>query len=225
MKHLLLPNTPFPDPHSADEDGLLAIGGLVTPARVFDAHCRGIFPWYENDALPLWWCPAQRGVLPCDAVHCSRRLARRMRQLSFTFSMDRHFADVIEACQNSHGETWITEGMRQVYCALHDQGRAHSFELRDENATLVGGLYGVALDRVFCGESMFSRIPDASKIVLVLMGQKLSELGFSYIDCQFVTAHLRTMGAHEISRRDYLALLGGDADRLRGHWSRFDSNQ
>ena len=222
MKHLLHLNDPFPDPNQADEDGLLAIGGLLTPARIFEAHCKGIFPWYENDAMPLWWSPAMRGVLPCDNIHVSRSLGRRMRQLPFSFTTDHDFTSVIHDCQHSHGETWITNGMRQVYQTLHHEGRAHSFELWCDDQ-LVGGLYGVGLDRVFCGESMFSHIPDASKIILVLMCQKLLQLGFSHIDCQFVTEHLSTMGAIEIKRTDYLNLLGGNPDRLRGSWSKLCS--
>lgn len=209
--------TPFPPAQYAQPNGLLTTGGELTPERVFLAHSQGIFPWYEQDEHPLWWSPPTRALFACKQMHCSRSLKKRIRTLNFTISCDHDFSAVIDACQHSHGDSWITPLMRQTYQHLHHQGRAHSYELW-VNHQLVGGLYGVALNRVFCAESMYSHITDASKILLIALAHHLTTLGYDYIDCQYLTAHLASMGAFEIPRYHYLHLLHGNPDRLTRTW-------
>ncbi|UJF24819.1 leucyl/phenylalanyl-tRNA--protein transferase [Suttonella sp. R2A3] len=207
----------FPDPRAANEDGLLAIGGDLEPARVFSAHCQGIFPWFSDAQPILWWSPPVRAVIPCHNVHISRSLKRFVRQNDVRLSFDQAFARVMGYCREVHGESWIDEKMVFSYSELHRQGRAHSIEVWQDD-TLIGGLYGVALNRIFCGESMFSLHQNASKIALVSLCLTLSQNHIDYLDCQFLTEHLASMGAINISREDYLSLLTGDPDRLRGSW-------
>lgn len=203
----------FPDTAHAlrDPDGLLAAGGDLSPARLLAAYRRGIFPWYSPGQPILWWCPDPRAVLFTDRVHVSRRLARVLRQQRFTLSMDRAFGEVVAVCarvpRRGQDSTWITEEMQAAYRILHEQGHAHSVEVW-QNETLVGGLYGVAVGRVFFGESMFSRVSDASKIALVSLARQLARWGFPLVDCQVASAHLERLGARGIPRTEFLALLG-----------------
>lgn len=210
----LAPDDPpghFPPPERALQEppGLLAAGGDLSAERLLEAYRRGIFPWYSPGQPVLWWSPDPREVLFPKEFHCSRSLQRSLRQRGFEFAFDRDFKAVIEACAapRSHSPgTWITREMQAAYCELHRLGHAHSIEVR-RAGTLVGGLYGVRMGRVFCGESMFSRERDASKAAMhALVGRCLAD-GTALIDCQVPSAHLRTLGSRPIGRQQFLAYL------------------
>jgi leucyl/phenylalanyl-tRNA--protein transferase len=197
----------FPDPCSADARGLVAVGGDLSPQRLLLAYGMGIFPWFERRVPPLWWCPDPRGVLPLESVHCSRRLARRLRQGQFTWSWNAAFERVMRACAAHRADgTWIIPQMVEAYRALHELGHAHSLEVW-QGTELVGGLYGVQRGGLFAGESMFHRCADASKAALVVAARSLRRAGIELFDVQFVTDHLARMGAVEWPRRRYLARL------------------
>lgn len=207
-------------------DGLLAIGGDLTPSRIIVAYRQGIFPWYSDDEPILWWSPSQRMVLFPEELKVSRSLRKTIRQGKFNVTMDRNFREVIQACagrrRNQHG-TWITNEMREAYCQLHDYGFAHSCESWYEGR-LVGGLYGIALGKVFFGESMFSQMTDASKVAFAHLVWQLQDWGYELIDCQVQTNHLQSLGAVELPRQQYCALLDHlcEAPGQRGTWQ-FDT--
>jgi len=195
-----------------EPDGLLAVGGDLHPQRLAAAYRRGIFPWYNTGQPILWWAPNPRAVLFPERLKISRSLRKTLRKNLFTVTMDQAFADVVEACSGpraqdpaEHG-TWITPEMKQAYQLLHEQGLAHSLEAWDGNE-LVGGLYGVAIGKVFFGESMFTRRTDASKVAFVALAQQLMHWGFAVIDCQIHSEHLESLGAETISRQQFSALL------------------
>jgi leucyl/phenylalanyl-tRNA--protein transferase len=202
---------PFPDPSKAlrDPDGLLALGGNLEPPMLLAAYRKGIYPWYSPDECIQWWTPDPRMVLFPDRLKVSRSLRRTMRRGEFRVTVDRNFPAVIQACaepRRDYAGTWIDDGMIDAYCRLHKLGCAHSVEAwRDDE--LAGGLYGVTLGRVFFGESMFSRQSDASKVALVHVVEKLVAWGYELIDCQMRTAHLESLGAEAISRKQFNALL------------------
>lgn len=175
----------------------------LTPELLLHAYEMGVFPMAESadDPEVFWVDPRRRGVLPLTGFHVSRSLARRIRRGSFRISLDQAFAETVQACAD-RDETWINQQIFDLYCALHGMGRAHSLEVWSEDR-LVGGVYGVAIGGAFFGESMFSRETDASKVALVYLIDRLRESGFALFDTQFVTPHLRSLGAAEISRRDY----------------------
>jgi len=214
------PESPFPPTDQALENprGLLAVGGDLSPARLVSAYRQGIFPWYSDEQPILWWSPAPRCVLYPQAVHVSKRLRRRYNQGQYSVGVDRAFPEVIEACsepRRDHDGTWITTDMKAAFIQLHEMGVAHSVEVRVDNE-LAGGIYGLALGRVFFGESMFSRKTDASKIALVALCRQLQQWGFTLMDCQISNPHLLRMGAHEISRPEferYLSMASGP-----DHW-------
>jgi len=185
-----------------EPEGLLAIGGDLSSQRLLTAYAKGIFPWYELGQPILWWSPDPRAVLWPDELHVSRRLQRTLRNSDLTVSCDREFATVVERCAGprSYADgTWITADMRAAYEELHALGWAHSFEAwRDDE--LVGGLYGVAIGRVFFGESMFSHVTDASKITLISAVEYLRMMDFALLDCQVWSNHLQTLGATTIPR-------------------------
>ena len=201
----------FPDPAHAlrEPNGLLAAGGDLSPARLSAAYRQGIFPWYNPGDPILWWSPDPRAVLLPSAIHVSHRLRRRMRQMPYRASLNEAFMQVLAACaapRRAGAGTWLTAEMQQAYIRLHHLGHAHSVELwRDTE--LVGGLYGVALGRAFFGESMFSRVPDASKMLLVLLGAQLARRGFRLLDGQVVSEHLLRMGAQLWPRARFLQEL------------------
>ncbi|MDE2496500.1 MAG: leucyl/phenylalanyl-tRNA--protein transferase [Xanthomonadaceae bacterium] len=201
----------FPDPRNAlsEPNGLLAFGGDLSPQRLVAAYTRGIFPWYSEGDPLLWWSPDPRCVFATDAVHLSRSLAKFLRKSSWQWSMDRAFEDVIRACaaprQDQQG-TWITPDMITAYTNLHLLGYAHSLEVWDGDA-LVGGLYGVAIGRMFSAESMFSRRTNASRVALLALARALRERGFPLIDAQVPNPHLLRMGAHAMPRARFLAKL------------------
>jgi leucyl/phenylalanyl-tRNA--protein transferase len=210
----LAPDDPpdrFPPVERALQDppGLLAAGGDLSTERLLAAYRHGIFPWYSPGQPVLWWSPDPREVLFPKEFHCSRSLSRTLRRRGFQCGFDLDFAAVIDACAAPRARspgTWITPEMRRAYCQLHERGYAHSVEVR-RAGVLVGGLYGVRMDRVFCAESMFSRETDASKAAMhALVGQCLAD-GTALIDCQVPSAHLRTLGSRPLSRAQFLAYL------------------
>lgn len=213
----------FPDPNQAPADGLLAIGGELTSERLLDAYSHGIFPWFDSDAGPLlWWSPDPRAVLAPTGLRISRSLAKRLNAGHYRVTADTAFADVIGACAAPRAKesgTWITPRMRSSYCQLHEMGYAHSVEAW-QGGELVGGLYGIALGRMFFGESMFSRAADASKVALAHLARQLSAWSFALIDCQIESAHLRSLGAVTMARREFLRRLAANAgfETRLGDW-------
>lgn len=202
---------PFPHPERAlcGPHGLLAAGGSLSPRRLLRAYQLGIFPWYSPGEPILWWSPDPRMILLPERIQISRSLRKTLRKGLFSMVADQDFAATIAACAAPRGSdtsTWITPEMHRAYCRLHRLGHAHSIEIRHQEA-LVGGLYGVAVGRIFYGESMFSLMSDASKVALVALAIQLKRWGFTLIDCQLYTAHLARMGAIEIPRSIFLELL------------------
>ncbi|ROR32614.1 leucyl/phenylalanyl-tRNA--protein transferase [Inmirania thermothiophila] len=201
----------FPDVERAlaEPNGLLAAGGDLAPATLLAAYRRGIFPWYGPGEPILWWSPDPRLVLFPERLHLGRSLRKRLRSGRYRVSLDRDFAGVVAGCaapRPGQDGTWITPEMAQAYRRLHALGHAHSVEVW-EDGVLVGGLYGVAIGRVFFGESMFSRRPDASKVALACLAARLHRCGFPVIDCQVASAHLLRLGAEPLPRRAFTALL------------------
>ncbi|NGY06795.1 leucyl/phenylalanyl-tRNA--protein transferase [Solimonas terrae] len=205
------PHQPFPPVHLAmrDPNGLLAIGGDLSPTRLVRAYRQGIFPWYNPDEPVLWWCPDPRTVLFPSEIHISHSLGKTIRRGNYALSFDRAFESVLEACSAERGRsrgTWLGEDMRHAYLELFRRGHAHSVEVWRDGA-LIGGLYGVTLGRVFFGESMFSRASDASKLALYWLCRQLQSWNFEMIDCQVSSAHLLSLGAQEMRREPFLKLL------------------
>ncbi len=205
------PSTPFPAVEQAEKqpDGLLAVGGDLSPERLINAYRKGIFPWFSEDQPILWWSPDPRLVLFPENLHVSRSLRKKLRKGIFTATLDRAFDQVIRACAAPRRDdtgTWILTPMMQAYNQLHHHHLAHSVEVW-QDGELVGGLYGVSMGRVFFGESMFSRRSDASKVALVHLVERLSAWGYRVIDCQVQTEHLESMGAEEIPRSEFCQLL------------------
>lgn len=229
--HLLDPGRPgFPPADRAlrDPNGLLAVGGDLTLKWLLAAYRSGVFPWFDDDRGPiLWWSPDPRAVLFPKEIRTSRRLARRIRNGGFTVTFDRAFGEVVKGCAapraNASG-TWITARMQRAYQRLHRSGYAHSCEVWLEDR-LAGGVYGVSLGGMFFGESMFFREPDASKIALVKLVEQIDRWGFSLLDCQVMNPHLKSLGAREIPRAEFLERLAANQDvpTQRGAW-RLDSD-
>jgi leucyl/phenylalanyl-tRNA--protein transferase len=192
-----------------DPNGLLAVGGDLSPRWLLAAYRQGIFPWFSEGQPILWWTPSPRAVLFPDELRVSRSLAKAVRRDTFQISLDQAFARVVSACAEPRDDglgTWITADMHRAYLALHRLGYAHSVESW-VGGELVGGLYGVAIGRVFFGESMFTRRTDASKVAFVHLVQQLKRWGFGLIDCQVSTAHLESLGARPIPREQFEGLL------------------
>ena len=197
----------FLNPELADADGLVGVGGDLGPRRLLEAYRRGIFPWYDAQTPILWWSPDPRAIFELDGLHVSRRLARTVRSGKFTVTVDRDFAGVIRGCADRpEPGVWITPEMIEAYERLHRLGHAHSVEVWHEGE-LAGGLYGVAIGGLFAGESMFTRVRDASKVALVHVTARLRERGYQLFDVQFLNDHTASQGAVEIPRREYLARL------------------
>ncbi len=225
MTVFALPAQPiFPDPSLADEDGLLAVGGDLSPQRLLMAYGRGIFPWYSENAPILWWSPDPRLILEPSRVHVPKRLERILRQGVFRFTLDTAFERVIAGCAQTPRRgacgTWIVPEMLAAYCRLHELGFAHSIEVWS-GGTLVGGLYGVALGGAFFGESMFYIEPDASKAGFVTLIRALDRAGFILFDCQQTTAHMLRFGGFEVPRDEFLSRLEQalELPSPRGPWS------
>lgn len=200
----------FPDPEEAEPEGLLAIGGDLSLPRLLEAYCCGIFPWYSDEEPLLWWSLDPRMVLFPEEFRCSKSLRRVVRSGRFEVRIDTCFEQVMRHCGSVQREdqdgTWITEEMVQAYLALHEHGFAHSFETFF-HGELVGGLYGVSIGDVFCGESMFHTMTDASKVALVRLVDFCRQHHFRLIDAQQETRHLASLGARPIPRKDYLKIL------------------
>ena len=215
----------FPPVEDA-EDGLLAVGGDLSPERLILAYESGIFPWYGEDEPILWHSPDPRAVLRVNDLRVSTSLARTIRRAPFDLTLDTAFAAVIDACATAPRPgmpgTWITAEMREAYTDLHRRGLAHSAEAW-RAGRLVGGLYGVSLGRMFFGESMFRREPDASKVAFAALVRQLERWGIDLVDCQVQSEHLARLGAREWPRSAYLEALERGLDRptRRGPW-RFD---
>ena len=200
----------FPPAELAEENGLLAIGGDLAPERLLLAYRNGIFPWYSEGDPILWWSPSPRLVIFPDEFKIPKRLARFIKQQKYKMTMDCAFQQVITFCASTSGRqakgTWIDQDMIKAYTSLHGQGWAHSVECwQDEK--LVGGLYGIALGKVFFGESMFSLQPNTSKAALIILVKQLQKWDFDLIDCQLKTEHLMQFGAREIPGTEFQSIL------------------
>lgn len=213
----------FPPAELAEKDGLLAIGGDLSPERLLLAYSSGIFPWFSKGDPILWWAPSPRLVIFPDEFRIPKRLARLLRQNKFSLSMDRAFDEVIKGCAADDGRrqkgTWITDEMIEAYSRLHLMGFAHSVECWQNN-DLAGGLYGISLGGVFFGESMFSRRDNASKVALVSLVRKIQNWDFDLIDCQMKTGHLLQFGARELPGPEFQKLLSRSLSRSTriGKW-------
>jgi len=196
----------MPDPHSALPNGLVASGGDLEPGTVLAAYRRGIFPWPDAADRLLWWSPNPRAVLPLDGFHESRRLRRTRRKGTFSVSFDRACEAVMAGCAEREEGTWITAPMTRAYLQLAELGWVHSVEVW-AGERLAGGLYGVAIGGFFAAESMFHRESDASKVALAALIERLATGGFALLDVQFLTDHLASLGAINVSRDAYLARL------------------
>ncbi len=205
-----MPSKFFPPPTESTPDGLVAVGGDLSPERLLDAYRHGIFPWpvYEED-LMLWWSPDPRAILPLDGFYTSRRLRRTLRSGKFEVTCDQAFSEVIASCGSGPGReggTWLTDEMIAAYSHLHELGHAHSIEVWHEEK-LAGGTYGIAIGGVFAAESMFFRVRDASKVALAHLVAHLNARGFQLLDVQQWTPHTSRLGVVEISRDEYLERL------------------
>jgi leucyl/phenylalanyl-tRNA---protein transferase len=198
----------FPDPRSATEEGIVAYGGDLTPSRLMLAYRSGIFPWYGKNDPILWWSPDPRLILELDEFKLSRSLRKKIPKFDVRF--DTAFSTVIRECSSAprprQNGSWIVPEMIDAYEELHALGYAHSVEAYLEGA-LVGGVYGVCVGGVFCGESMFAKVSDASKVAFAVLIGRLRDMGFDFIDCQVPTPHLKSLGAKEVSRAVFLERL------------------
>lgn len=205
--------TVFPDPHYGDEDGLIAVGGDLSPERLVNAYSNGIFPWYgfkEREEI-MWWCPQDRFVIFPSEIHISHSMRQLINKGVYDVTINQSFGLVIENCSKADGRytecgAWLGEDMICAYKELHRLGVAASVEVWDKEKNLVGGLYGVNIGNNFFGESMFSLVPSASKLALVALAQMLEPYG-GIIDCQFETEHLKSMGGRHISYDEYMEML------------------
>ena len=214
----------FPPAEHADVDGLLAVGGDLRPERLLTAYRSGIFPWYGRGLPILWHSPDPRYVLDPKAIHLSRSLRRTIKRKRYEVRYDTAFEQVVDLCARAprpgQKGTWITSEMKSAYVALHQMGYAHAVESW-ASGELQGGLYGVALGAIFFGESMFARAPDASKVALAALAQRLADWGFRLIDCQMETAHLARFGAEAWPRKRFLLALQAalEAPSRMGSWT------
>ena len=209
--YLLSEDLIFPPVHLANEDGLLAIGGDLSAERLELAYKSGIFPWYNQGEPIIWYSPNPRMVLLPNKLKVSKSMKQLIRKKEFTITFNQNFSEVISDCKNifraaDQGGTWITNEMQQAYINLHEKGIAKSVEVW-KDGDLVGGLYGIDLGTVFCGESMFSKVSNASKLAFIYLAQKLEKENYKLIDCQVYNTHLASLGAEEISRKEFLTYL------------------
>ena len=199
----------FPNPELSEDDGLLAVGGDLSLNRLLLAYCNGIFPWYSDDEPILWWCPKPRFIIKPNEVKISKSMKRVFNKGEFKVTFNQDFNSVIRNCkelrENSEG-TWITDEMMEAYINLFNNGFASSVEVYKNNS-LVGGLYGVSIGKCFFGESMFSKESNASKIALISMCKRLEREGFLFLDCQFHTNHLESMGGKYLSWEEFKLML------------------
>ncbi|SEL06544.1 leucyl/phenylalanyl-tRNA--protein transferase [Pseudoxanthomonas sp. GM95] len=220
------PDAPFPDPRLAlrEPDGLLAVGGDLSPQRLLNAYRSGVFPWYSDGQPLLWWSPDPRTVFRTDGVRLSTRFRRQLRGSGWVLRADTAFAQVMQACASAprpgQDGTWITSEMLDAYLALHQLGHAHSLEVWDGDA-LIGGIYGVVIGRMFFGESMFSAVSGGSKAALAGLARTLADWGWPLIDAQVDNDHLGRMGAEQWPRAEFLALVAKQVqfDEAPGSWT------
>ena len=200
----------FPSALNADRQGIVAVGGDLDPKRVLLAYKMGIFPWFESDDHLLWWSPDPRMVLFPDKLRISKSTKKVLKNNPFEITFNKSFVEVVNACAKvkrfGQNGTWITEGLKEAYKKLHEKGYAYSVEVW-ENFELVGGLYGIDLGNIFCGESMFTKTNNASKIAFIHLVRELSKNRYKLIDCQVPSAHLKSLGAEEISRQEFIKHL------------------
>ena len=208
--YFLLKEFFFPDVTEADRDGILAVGGDLSPERLLLAYQSGIFPWFDSDDPILWWAPHQRMVLFPDELVASKSMRSILRKEIFTVTFNKDFRSVISNCsqirRNGQRGTWITNEMIEAYVKLHELGFAKSVEVWQNNE-LVGGLYGIDLGHVFCGESMFSKVSNASKVAFITLVENLKIRKYKLIDCQVHNDHLESLGAREIEREEFMHIL------------------
>ena len=219
----LADDSPFPPVDEADRHGILALGGDLSVRRLVNAYSHGIFPWFEDDQPVIWWSPDPRFVLFPEKLCVSKSMRQVLARGIFRITYDARFRDVIVECsksprRNQHG-TWITHDMIEAYCILHKEGLAHSVEVWN-NDSLVGGLYGVSIGKIFCGESMFAKESNDSKAGFITLVGDLVQKDFLLIDSQVHTDHLESLGAEEISRKEYLRILAEALthETIRGNW-------
>lgn len=200
----------FPPVENASAEGLLAIGGDLSVERLLLAYKSGIFPWFNEDALILWWSPDPRLILFPEKIKISKSMRKVLVNDQFRLTKNSCFEQVMQHCaaikRKEQGGTWITTKMKEAYMVMHRAGYAHSYEVWQEDK-LVGGLYGIDLGHVFCGESMFSLVSNGSKYALIKLSEELAQKNYTMIDCQVPTDHLKSMGAEEVSRKRFLQLL------------------
>lgn len=211
--YYLSPALFFPPVSEANKDGILAIGGDLTPARLQLAYKSGIFPWFEDGEPIIWWSPNPRMVLFLDELIVSKSMRNILNRNIFKITFNQNFRDVISNCQNIKREgqngTWITNDMIEAYCELHQLGIAKSIEVW-QNDILVGGLYGIDLGHVFCGESMFSKVSNASKVAYIALVNHLKKENYKLLDCQVYNPHLESLGCREINRIDFMEILNSN---------------
>lgn len=203
----------FPDPHYGEEDGLIAIGGDLSPERLIAAYNNGIFPWYgykENEEI-MWWCPLDRFVIFPNEIHISHSMRQLIKKGTYTTTINQAFEQVIENCSKTNKRNemvgaWLGDDMINAYKKMYELGLAASIEVWDKDENLVGGLYGININNNFFGESMFSLVPSASKLALIYLAEQLKPFG-GLIDCQFETAHLKSMGGRHITYDEYMKYL------------------
>lgn len=203
-----------------EPDGLLLIGGNLSAKTLTHAYRSGVFPWFEDGQPIMWWSPSLRAVIPTADIHISKSMKKLIKQQRYRVVVDCGFDEIVQACSD-RAETWITAEMLVAYQALHEQGKAHSVGVYNENNCLVGGLYGVFVRNCFCGESMFSHAANASKLALIFLADFLQQHGCELIDCQLPTRHLFSMGAISAPRTTFITRLESMVDNttlLNRHW-------
>ena len=200
----------FPNPNNADENGIVAFGGALNPLRIIEAYKKGIFPWFESDKNLIWWSPDPRMILYCDKFYISKSFKVFLKKCAFRITFNKEFEEVINLCANikriNQKGTWITKGLINSFIELHRMGKAISVEVWQDDE-IVGGLYGLDLGDVFCGESMFSKSSNASKVALYYLNLELKKNNYRFIDCQVPSEHLKSLGGEIIKRENFINLL------------------
>ena len=199
-------NFPCIDTALNEPDGLLAMGGDLSPERIYNAYRHAIFPWFSAGEPILWWSPLERATIKANQCHISKSMKRFIRKHHYTVTLNHDFSAVIEHCtlpRTQQAETWISHEMIDAYTELHKLGKAHSVEVWDENKMLIGGLYGINVGKIFCGESMFSLAPNTSKLAFIALNQHFKKFGGEIIDCQMMTEHLNSLGVSPVTRKTF----------------------
>ena len=212
--HLLSDALYFPPVYEASSEGILAVGADLSPERLLLAYKSGIFPWFNPGEPILWWAPKTRMVLYFDELMVSKSMRNILNRNTFTVTFNQNFSEVISNCSSVKREgqqgTWISQEMREAYCKLNELGIAKSVEVWQNNE-LVGGLYGIDLGSVFCGESMFSKVSNASKVAFISLANQLKNENYKLLDCQVYNEHLDSLGCREIDRDDFMILLNSES--------------